>query len=186
MRIIIFEGIATSGKSTVISGLAKSLHHKKVLIADEADTHEPIMHQVESLHIEFFNNLVDKLAAQNTDFLLIDRFYLTQAFRAQAELNAYGVLEDLLLQYQPLTIYLQVNELAIADRIAKAAVHRESEWAEYVKTKGKSMAEIANYYIVQQKNQLRLLKQSKIPYKIFNTTNHDYQNIITEIKKLIN
>jgi thymidylate kinase len=186
MKIIIFEGIATSGKSTVISGLAKSLSHKKVLIADETDTHEPIMHQVERLHIEFFKNLVDKLAAQNMEFLLIDRLYLTQAFRAKTDLNSYKDIEDLLLQYKPLTIYLQVNESAIAGRIAKAIEHRESKWEEYVKTKGKSIAEIADYYIVQQQNQLRLLKQSKIPYKIFNTTNHDYQNIITEIKNLIN
>jgi hypothetical protein len=46
--------------------------------------------------------------------------------------------------------------------------------------------EIANYYIKQQRSQLELLKESKIPYKIFNTSTHDYEKIAEEIKKLIN
>jgi thymidylate kinase len=182
VKTLIFEGIATSGKSSVISELQKALTGQKVLVAGETKTHEPIMEQRAEKHIEFFTSLINHLTAKKPDLLIFDRLYLTQAFRAKSRVENYDEIEELLSRYTPLTIFLKVNESAIHNRISKATKHRGSD---YFKFRGTS-EERALYYIEQQRNLLMLLKHSTIPYKIFDTTNHAYQKIAEEIIGLIN
>ena len=178
MKILIFEGIATSGKSTIIFTLSSRLSSSmKTIVYEEADTHVPIMKQTEDLHIDFFEELIGKAVNQGADVVIFDRLYLTQAFRAKASLQDYSGIETLLGQYQTTTVLLKVDEAAISERVIKASQHRDSEWADYIHTKGDMPQEIAEYYAKQQNNQLELLKHSKLPYKTFDTTDHNYQNI---------
>ena len=89
MKILIFEGIATSGKSTIIHGLRDALSPAlHVAIAGESATHVPIMEQRVGLHTAFFRRLILSLAKTTPDVLLFDRLYLTQAFRAKVDLTA--------------------------------------------------------------------------------------------------
>ena len=134
-------------------------------------------------HIAFFESLINKLITNKPDLLIFDRLYLTQAFRAKCSINDYAEIEKLLSKYSPVTIFLKVDESAIASRISKAAEHRGSD---YFASRGESSGEIAQYYIDQQRNQLKLLEQSKIPYKIINTTEHGYEKVIEEIYTLVN
>jgi thymidylate kinase len=181
MKTLIFEGIATSGKSTVVNklvnGLPKSL---KVVVADEEVTHVPIMEQRNELHIDFFENLITKLVSNKPDILLIDRLYMTQAFRAKCRPDEYKKLEHFLLEFNAITIFLKVDEKAISKRVQKATGHRNPEWAAYVKSRNEE-GKYADYYISQQRSQLKLLKESTIPYKIFNTTGHDYKDVVKEL-----
>lgn len=178
MKILIFEGIATSGKSTIIITLSASpTISNKTVVFEENDTHIPIMQQTSDLHVDFFKDLINKAVSQPVDIVIFDRLYLTQAFRAKASLKEYSEIEGMLLHYSPTTIFLKVDEAALIDRIAKASEHRDPKWAEYIGKKGKTPKEIAKYYIDQQNSQLELIKQSKIPYKIFDTTDHDYKRV---------
>ena len=59
--------------------------------------------------------------------------------------------------------------------------YRKREGAEYVQTKGKTFDEIAEYYTVQQRSQLKLLSKTKLTSKVFNTTHHNYQDIAEQI-----
>ncbi len=184
MNILILEGIATSGKSTIITELSKDLSAKiSIMVADETETHIPIMEKLNESHIGFYLDLINDYLNKRADVVIFDRLYLTQAFRANIGLKEYEPVEKLLLPHAPLTIFLKVDEGSIAERVSKATEHRDSEWGEYVKTRGASVEEIAQYYIEQQRNQLQLLKQSIIPYTIFDTTNHDYTRIKNEIIK---
>lgn len=181
MHIIIFEGIATSGKSTLIKILQKSF---KTQVFSEEQTHEPIMEDTSNANVPFFKALLYKIDKQ-TEVVIFDRLYLTQAFRAGVSLNVYSEVEQYLFTRDSTTIFLKVDETAIAERVMKAAEHRQASWGDYIRTKGKTPEEIAGYYIKQQRSQLELLEQSKLPYKIFNTTNHDYQKIADKIKSII-
>jgi thymidylate kinase len=182
MKVLIFEGIATSGKSTVISGLQKALTGSKVAVAGESETHEPIMDDKSDKHLGFFKELLHRKLLTNPDLLIFDRLYLTQAFRAKCDVNVYSEIEELLAKYSPLTVFLKVDDEAIEERISKASEHRESD---YFKFRG-AVKERAQYYIDQQRQQLKLLKRSSIPYKVINTTNHDYEKVIQEVLKFIN
>ena len=184
MSILIFEGIATSGKSTIINELAKDLSAKMtVMVAEETETHIPVMEKRNESHIGFYIDLINGYLNKRADVVIFDRLYLTQAFRANIGLKEYEQVEKLLLPHSSLTIFLKVDEDSIAERVSKATEHRDSKWGEYVKTRGESVEEIAKYYIEQQRCQLQLLNKSIIPHTIFNTTNHDYAHIKNEIIK---
>lgn len=184
MNILIFEGIATSGKSTLMGRLQNEVK-ALVEVVGEPETHIPIMHETEKLHKQFFIGLVEKYLAQKPDLLIFDRLYLTQAFRAHVSLSQYVEVEELLRECNPRTIFLKVQEDAIAERTQKAAEHRDPSWKEYISTKGSSPEEIAQYYIQQQGHQLKLLEGSSLPYSIFDTTAHDYDRITQEIISLL-
>jgi thymidylate kinase len=189
MKILILEGIPTSGKSTLTGGIKEQLRGLTVRVATEAETHEPIMKQKDELHIPFFENLIEKLVAEKPGLIIFDRLYLTQAFRAHAKLTEYSAIENLLSEHDTLTVFLAVDKQAIAGRITKAVVHRDSspddsfEWGEYFKTKGKTDDEITEYYSAQQRNQITLLGASTLPHMICNTTHHDYSGIAQQILK---
>lgn len=181
MKLLILEGVATSGKSTLTDKLRHKLGKENVVVYSEEDTHIPIMDKPQELHIDFFRSLITKLAATEADLVIFDRLYLTQAFRANATIDDYADIENSLQQYPVLTAFLKVDEDAIAERVQLATLHREESWGEYVKTKGATFTEIADYYIKQQLRQLELLDKSKLEYIILNTTHHDYDQAAQEI-----
>jgi thymidylate kinase len=182
MNVIIFEGIATSGKSTLIKLLQDSY---RTQVFSEEQTHEPIMKDTKNSNVAFFELLLAKFD-KDSDLVICDRFYLTQAFRIKSDLNIYNQVEKELQAYLATTVFLKVDESAIAERVAKAAEHRRATWGDYIKTRGKNLQEVADYYIKQQRRQLELIDQSKLPYVVFNTTKHNYTKIADEIKdKLI-
>lgn len=177
MKVLIFEGIATSGKSTSISQLKKALPKLKVIVSEESETHIPIMKDTANKHIDFFEKLINRLVSEGPDLLIFDRLYLTQAFRAKCKINDYSEIEELLAKYSPLIIFLKVNDDAIEDRISKASKHRGSD---YFRSRDETPEERAQYYIDQQKYQLELLEHSTLPHTIINTTDHDYKKVVQE------
>lgn len=183
MKILIFEGIATSGKSTVISSLQKALPGLKVMVAGESETHIPIVEETADKHISFFKELINRFVSKEPDLIIFDRLYLTQAFRAKCNISDYSEIEELLTKYSPLTIFLGVDNDAIKDRISKASKHKGSD---YFRSRGETPEERAQYYINQQRYQLELLEQSTIPHKIINTTDHDHEKVIKEVLTFIN
>lgn len=156
-----------------------------VELATEEQTHIPIMSQRNELNTLFFEDLINQLTLKHSDLLIFDRLYITQAYRAKSNLSEYASTEKALTPYSPHTIILKVDEAVIANRVKTASEHREKEWLEYLKTKGGSFDEIANDYIEQQRGLLELVKQSTIPYSIFDTTLHEYGSITEEILKII-
>lgn len=128
------------------------------------------MDKPSGLHITFFQSLISKAVETGAELVIFDRLYLTQAFRADASIDDYRSIEDSLSQYHTLTAFLKVDEDAIAKRVRLATLHREESWGKYVKTKGNTFMEIADYYINQQRRQLKLLEESKLEHIALNTT----------------
>jgi thymidylate kinase len=186
MKLLILEGIATSGKSTTIRKLRHELRNENIVLYSEEDTHIPIMDKPQALHIDFFRSLITKAIATKADLVIFDRFYLTQAFRANATIDVYTDIENSLLLYPVLTVFLKIDEDVLAERIRLATLHREGSWGKYVKTKGDTFTEIADYYISQQRSQLELLEKSKLKYVVLDTTRHEYERIISIIKANLN
>lgn len=184
MVILILEGIATSGKSTVAELLVNSLSPKlDVKALGEDQTHVPIMDKKDGLHIDFFEKLLTEAISTNPDVLIVDRLYMTQAFRAKQDLTDYAPLEKLLLRYKPVTIFLRIDERQIAERIDQSTEHRNPEWREYISEKSQEKV-VAQYYVDQQRSQLKLLEQSLVPYKIIDTTDSNYKNAAKEVVDL--
>lgn len=176
MRTLIFEGIATSGKSTIINQLSHELAaHQTIKVVPETETLMKIVDNTDkSVSIAYLSELIERIYREDHDLVLFDRLYLTHVFRTHSSMADYKIIEDMLRPHKPKTIFFEVDENAIADRVAKASEHRDPKWKDYIYTKGTTMEEIADYYIQQQRNQLQILRKSTLPYKIFNTTGHNY------------
>lgn len=185
MKILILEGIATSGKSTITDSIKGMLLDLSIRVATEEETHIPIMEQPAELHLTFFEDLIERLIAEQPELVIFDRLYLTQAFRAGVGLSAYSDLESMLSKHNTLTVFLKVEERAITERVKKAAGHRDPSWGEYIKTKGSTDDEIANYYIEQQRSQIKLLHTSTLPHIVCDTTLHNYVEIVQKILKAL-
>lgn len=183
MKILIVEGMATSGKSSLINRITELMSASQVQLFSESETHIPIMDKPHDLHIDFFKSLLTSATQKNRELTIFDRFHITQAFRANADIAQYSDIENLLSEHESRVVYLKVDEFAIADRVKLATEHRDKKWGEYVSTKGSNFSEIADYYINQQNSQLRLLAQSKLHSSVFNTTDHNYEAIAKTIFK---
>ena len=183
MKTLIIEGIATSGKTTIIGMLENALiGSRKVKVIPEVDTIMVIeVNTSKQTSINHLKKLIDITYKSSDDIVIFDRLYLTHIFRTNGTIDDFMDIEEMLKQFSPINVYLKVDEKVIADRVKSAAGNRQPEWKQYIKTKGSDYHEIANYYISQQRNQLRLLTDSKIEYKIYDTTNHNYEEIVEDI-----
>jgi hypothetical protein len=186
MQVLILEVIATSGKSSTINGLLKSLpKYVNARVFTEQFTHIPIKDKTNDLCNEFFIRLIAEAFSKNYDLVVFDRLYLTQAHRTNSALNKYLDVEMLLLTHPVETVFLRVDEAEISNRLAASLKQRDAEWKSYVATKGASLKEQAKYYTDQQDNLLKLLLQSRLPYEIYDTTRSNYHEVATEIKKKV-
>lgn len=187
MRTVIFEGIATSGKSTIIEQLAVLLGpQSKLKIVLETETLMNIVDNTDkSVSIAYLIKLIDRVYAEDSDIVIFDRLYLTHIFRTHSSMADFKAIEDILRPFMPETVFLEIDEGAIADRVAKASEHRDPKWKEYIFTKGQTIDEVADYYIQQQRNQLQLLQKSTLAYRICNTTYHNYQDVIRQINSYL-
>jgi thymidylate kinase len=183
MKILILEGVATSGKSTIADKIKEQLAGLSVRVVTEEETHIPVMKKTNELHIMFFEYLVKRLVNEKPELIIFDRLYLTQAFRAGVSIEKYSDLENLLSKYDTLTVFLKVDDYAVAERIKRAVEHRDSAWGEYIKTKGETTSEIADYYISQQRTQIGLINASNLPHMVCDTTSHDYKEVTQQILK---
>ena len=183
MKVLIFEGIATSGKSTVVSELEKTLVGLNTVVLGEDGTHLPIIQKISDKHIEFFESLISNIIDTRPEILMFDRLYLTQAFRAKCGLDDYVVIEEMLSYHSACTFFFKVDEDKISQRISEASKHRG---ANYFKSRGSTSEEIAKYYVDQQRSQLELLKQSKLPYRVIDTTGNNYGKVVEQIVGTIN
>lgn len=183
MKTIILEGIATSGKSTIINKLKSAFpESQKVKVVPESET---IMAIVDNTHkgvaLSHLKSVIKDAYKTPSDVVIFDRLYLTHVFRVGGTLNDFASIEDLLTPHEPTTVYLEVDEAAIPHRVEIASRHRDPSWKDYILTKGQTFTEIADYYIKQQRNQKQLLNDSKIPNKTCNTTSHDYETVVRKI-----
>ncbi len=182
MKIIILEGPSTSGKTTV----AKLLSDKLLLTGfsvryvTEDETLMPILSEKDfQVHLKHLNSLLSGLD-NKVDFVVADRFHLTSAAVTNTSISEFNVLENSLIKYDPLIVFLEIDEEKLGERVFEAMKHRGPSWKAHVESKG-SKEDIINWYKQTQINLLTLLKNSIISYKLIDATNSNYDNISEQI-----
>ncbi|KKP68813.1 MAG: hypothetical protein UR66_C0003G0078 [Candidatus Moranbacteria bacterium GW2011_GWE1_35_17] len=184
MKIIILEGIATSGKTSVKNKLIENLNKKGLSfsIIEEDETLLPILdNKDKQISVDLLREIIIKKLKEEKDFIIFDRLFFTHIFRTNSSIKDFEEIENL-LKNNSLLIFLKIDELKIPERINTARNHRDKEWNDYVDKKGTNK-EIYQYYIKQQRLLLNLLDETSLKYKIFDTTQMDFENIANEILK---
>lgn len=184
MNIIILEGIATSGKTSVVKELIKGLNKQKAgfSVIDEQKTLMALLDNINKRKsIEFLKQIVVRAISKKKDFIIFDRLFLTHVFRTKSAIADYSEIENL-IKNNAILIFLKIDETKIPERINYARKHRNKEWNDYVDKKG-SEDQINNYYIGQQRLLLELMENSTLNCKAYNTSNMDFDYIAKDILK---
>jgi thymidylate kinase len=139
MRTIILEGIATSGKSTVIKMLVSSFPNSQIVkVVPEAETLMAIESNTDlETSISYLKYVIEQAYQSPSDVVIFDRLYLTHMFRVHGAIADFAIIEDLLIPHQPTTVFLEVDESTIAKRVELASQHRDLDWRTYIQTKVK-------------------------------------------------
>lgn len=177
-RMIIFEGIASSGKTTLERMLQEKLEGS--VIVSEGQTLMPLIENKEPQKaFEHLAVVLDKMEKQSAGTFIVDRFHLTHAFRTGSPLSFFGGIEERMTKaFKPLIVLLQMDEDVIRERIEETVLLRGSSWQ---KGKQGSLEEKVEYYKNQQRILTELTKQSHLPAMIVNTTDKDWPRCIREI-----
>ena len=105
MKLIIFEGIASSGKTTLERMLVDRLPNSKIVT--EGDTLMPLIENRDpAVAIDHLRKLLVEFQKETAEYLIIDRFHLTHAFRAHTSLKEFSVIEDGLCELGEVLIVL--------------------------------------------------------------------------------
>ncbi|EKE10966.1 MAG: hypothetical protein ACD_15C00165G0003 [uncultured bacterium] len=186
MKIIIVEGIATSGKTSVKNKIMEALTDsgKSFSVVEEENSLMPILHNTDGcVAINWLRKIINEALEKENDFIIFDRLFFTHIFRTNSAMEDFREIENMVVG-QALLVFLAIDEEEIPRRIAQACKHRGEEWSEYVSKKG-SETEIYQYYIEQQRKLFELLKQTSLEYKIYNTTNNDFDEIAKNILEFL-
>jgi thymidylate kinase len=187
-KIIILEGIATSGKTSVKNELEKILTQRGFTFTfiEEEETLMPVLQNTDPV---IANNhivgLLNKYLPLNKDVLIFDRLYLTHIWRTGSYIEVFTESTSLLSANNVLICFLEIPNNKIEERISLAQSHRDERWNNYINTKGKTHDEIIAYYSNQQVELLKLLKMIPTSNRIFDTGDMDFQNIAENINMLI-
>lgn len=181
-RLIILEGIATSGKTTIIKNLEKILSSSRLIkIFTEQETLMTVVdnHQFEVAQ-KHLNDLMVEFKNTSTGIIITDRYHFTHAFRIGKNLNSISEIEEDLIENFDVHIFLlTIQEDKISERVQDAR-NRRTEWL----GKSGTLEEKTKYYIEQQQKLRELASQSKIPVTQIDTTNMNWDEITKNIVKL--
>jgi len=186
MKIIILEGIATSGKTSVKNKLAETFAEKGInfSIIEEDETLMPILNNTDrQISINLLKNVISKALSEQKDFIIFDRLFFTHIFRTNSSIDDFKEIEEM-IQDRSLLVFLKIDESKIPERIAYAREHRDKAWNDYVSKKG-TAEEIYQYYTNQQRLLLDLLKKTSLKYKIYDATNIGFVDISKDILQTI-
>lgn len=174
---IIFEGIASSGKTT----LERMLHEKlegSVIVSEEQTLIPLIENKEPQKAVEYLAAVLNEIEKQPAKAFIVDRFHLTHAFRTSASLFLFDKIEKRISEkHRPLIVLLKMDEDLISDRIKKTIALRGVSWA---MGKQGSLEEKIVYYKNQQRALVELMKQSGLPTVAVDTTNKDWSRYVVK------
>jgi len=186
-KILILEGIATSGKTTLKEKLTHYFNSQGIntLVIGEEETLMPILENTDKkVSVKLLSEVLSKALKSESEVIIFDRLYFTHIFRTKSDIGDFASIENLLLENKTMLVLLTVEKPAVKDRIFLAMKQRGKNWTKYVGKKG-TEAEIVEYYTDQQDKLIDLTKKSKLPSIILDATTKNYNKLSSTIAQQI-
>lgn len=180
MKIILFEGIAGSGKTTLEKLLAEQLADS-IIVSEDKTLMALVDNRDVSVALGYLHSILDEVKIHNTSYLILDRFHLTHAFRTKSKLSDFSIIEDELAKLgNVLIVLLVIDEKKIQQRIEETMTYRENGWT--LGGQGaKTLEEKKVYYRNQQKVLKEELRQSRFQSIVIDTTEKEWRKNIEQI-----
>lgn len=172
MRMIILEGIAGAGKTTVrhllLSRLASS-----VAISENETLWPLIDNRDPEIANRFLEALLPVFRRQSAEHVIVDRLHLTHAFRTRTSLEPFAHFEHALQAIaDPLLVLLTVDPGHIRQRLEETILYRKDAWNKGAQG---TIEERVAYYLEQQGRLLRLLTDSRLETLTIDTTEKNWE-----------
>jgi hypothetical protein len=133
--------------------------------------------------VEYLKNVIENIKKISTSYIIVERLFITHAFRTNSKLNIFSGLENEVLNcFDPITILLRMQDDYISNRIELADKQRGATWKH---KKVGTLEERVNYYIEQQKYLKKLFSESAMPIFSIDTSRMDWDNVLNIILKNI-
>lgn len=184
MKLIILEGIATSGKSSVKNQLAAALTRRgtQFSVIEEEETLMLLLNNTDrEVGLALLRLVIERALASDAEVVIFDRLYFTHIFRTGSEHRDFAEIERR-LGGRTFLAFLKIDEAQIPARLAATREHRGGSWEEHVRRRG-SVEEVNRYYINQQRRLLSLLGETVVPHRVYDATGGDYDGIAADILK---
>ncbi len=180
--ILLFEGIASSGKTTLEKLLIEEL--KSATIISEGKTLMPLIDNVDkNTAIQHLHTILEESNNIPEQTLILDRFHLTHCYRTKSKLESFYEIENQLLDSSKiLLILLTIDESMIEKRIRETMSYRKNDWQKGAKNIINFQEKII-YYNNQQEQLIRLFTESKLPKLKINTSQKDWNSYTELIQK---
>ncbi|MDO8470032.1 MAG: hypothetical protein Q7S84_03390 [bacterium] len=183
MRTIIFEGIATSGKTSVERCLIELFEANKVsyLLVEEDKTLMPVLYNHDVLaSLRLLTESIVTAYVEQRDVYIFDRLHLTHACRTESEIEKFREVEDILRTHNPVIVLLTIEESLISERVRWALANRDADWVRHARRRESDEAIFAHYR-EQQADLQRLIEASTLPHETITTSDLDFQGAARRI-----
>lgn len=178
MRLIILEGIAGSGKTTVHKRLLAELA-SSVVIGEDVTLWPLIDNRDPGLAFDFLESLLPTLREQRAEYVIVDRLHLTHAFRTRITLEPFTAFERALQAIgKPLLVLLTVATEQIGPRLEETIRFRKDTWK---KGASGTIEERIAYYQDQQTRLMQLQSESCLETLTVNTTDKNWDRCTASI-----
>ncbi len=179
--LFIIEGIATSGKTSIITLLAKELSKtRSVKIVTEAETLMPLIDNVsKKTTLRHLTTIIGKMKRSKKNVIIVDRFHFTHAFRTKSNISHFLEIEkELAKHFDCLVVVLSIDLRTLRKRILRTDSIRGDAWS---KGKKGAIDDRIRYYSDQQKILLEFAKKTSLPLQVVNSTDMDWERIVYDI-----
>ncbi len=178
MRMIILEGIAGAGKTTVRHLLLSQLV-SSVAISENETLWPLIDNRDPEIANRFLEALLPVFRRQSAENVIVDRLHLTHAFRTHTSLEPFAHFEHALQAIaDPLLVLLTVDPEQIKQRLEETMLFRKDTWNKGAQG---TIEERVAYYQEQQTRLLQLRTESRLETLAINTTDKNWDRCAASI-----
>lgn len=178
--VLIFEGIASSGKTTLIDKLQQRLKgYKSLVTLTERETLMPLIQNTDpDIARDFLSVLTGRIKNKRAEIVLVDRLLLTHAFRTNSDLIYFSEVERTLRMMDARVIFLKIAAEQIGKRIERTGLYRGQSWR-FGNNSSKINKNI--YYMSQQQRLSVLANKLTLPVLAIDTTSCEWDSYVSAI-----
>lgn len=171
-NLIILEGIASTGKTTIEKLLTERIQNSTIVTENEILMPLIDNKDARAAH-QHLNEILERVISLDKQTIIFDRFHLTHAFRTNTDLKKFEKIEEYMLNnFKSLLVLLTIEEGVIQPRIIESQEIRGSRWA---KGKQGSIEDKVSYYTDQQQKLKTLIAKSKLPALLLDTSKKEWK-----------